>query len=102
MFEGVESCSLRWGRPLGDRAAWESKAEFEHAAEVFLVTELEDADESLRRKLSNLGHGGANLNASIAAFQAHKGTQAADRASAIAAIDEHHRDKLPARQRSTS
>ncbi len=98
-FPGEERCSLRWGRALEQREPHERDPELEFESVVCLHTEVDDAEERARRKLSNLGHTHVQLEHALSAFGSHKGEQPADRAAALAAVDRQHSTLLPAKAR---
>lgn len=90
-FPGVESCVVSWGTPLEERGPDESREPYTFSTTVWLRTATDDPDETLRRKLENMGHVGPHLEAAMATVpseHAPGGTRAAIEAAVVRAIAE--------------
>lgn len=95
-FPDVEVCHLRWGRPKAEREDPEDPEEYEYEAEIYLQ-DGEDEQESMRRKLHNLGYHGRDLAESVHAFQADvDADRTADVDDAKAEIAARHDEARPA------
>jgi len=94
-FPDVEVCHLRWGRPKAEREDPDDPEEYEYEAEIYLQ-DGEDEQESMRRRLHNLGYHGRDLAESVHAFQADVGAErTADMQDAKAEIAARHDDARP-------
>jgi type VI secretion system secreted protein VgrG len=91
VFDDVESCVVRWGRPLSAREPGASQATFEFQSTIFLRVDVPgDADETARRKLRNLGHHHEALHAAKDAFARRAGVASDDEGTLAASIDSEH------------
>jgi type VI secretion system secreted protein VgrG len=75
VFPDVETAHLRWGRPKDKRENPQDKELYEYEMEVYLMVDAKDDNETLRRKLHNLGHGGCDLTAAVRHYQDSLGTE---------------------------
>lgn len=82
----AESAEVEWGRPPSARPPGASAAEYEYRAEIFLAVDHDDADEAMRRKLSNLGIRAGSIEGMKEIFRRWKGL---DRAPEASDVDPH-------------
>jgi type VI secretion system secreted protein VgrG len=74
-FPDVEKAVLRWGRPKDKRQGPSSEEPYEYTMDVYLKAGDDDANESLRRKLHNMGHQAPDLSTAIRHYQDSIGVQ---------------------------
>ncbi|APR77091.1 Hypothetical protein A7982_02438 [Minicystis rosea] len=93
VFDDVESCLVRWGRPLADREAGASQEPFEFQSTIFLRTDVPGNEaETARRKLRNMGHQHESLHAAKHAFARRVGiADAEDEGMLTSSIEAEHR-----------
>ncbi|MFO0757230.1 MAG: type VI secretion system tip protein TssI/VgrG [Byssovorax sp.] len=74
-FPDVETAHVRWGRPNDQRDNPKDPEKYEFEMDVFMVVDHDDEDESLQRKLHNLGHQGSALHEAVNKLQAALGVE---------------------------
>jgi type VI secretion system secreted protein VgrG len=74
-FPDVDRAHVRWGRPPAERENPKDTEKYEFEMDVFLIVDDPDSDESIRRKLHNLGHQGGELHEAIQKMQAALGSE---------------------------
>jgi type VI secretion system secreted protein VgrG len=94
--EDVESVQLEWGRPEAARPEGASRAEYEYRSEIFLAVDHDDADEAMRRKLSNLGIRAGSVEGMKEIFRRWKRL---DRAPEAGDVDPHLDGSAPVRRK---
>jgi type VI secretion system secreted protein VgrG len=95
-FPDVERALVRWGRPKDKREDPSDPEPYEHEMEVFLKVDAADADESLRRKLSNLGHPARDLATAVRHYQDSLGADRTGKGSDVQGdVDGRHATASP-------
>jgi type VI secretion system secreted protein VgrG len=98
LYPEVESATLRWGRPVERADDPDAEDPYEQQMEIYLKTDVGDPDETLRRKLHNLGHRGRDLASAVRHYQRSSGLPPTGRADDVRAdVDARHGSANPAK-----
>lgn len=98
VYPDVEKALVRWGRPKDKREDTTDAEEYEYTMEVYLKIDDADADESLRRKLHNLGHQATELSSTVRHYQSSTGAERTGISSDVQGdVDTRHASATPAK-----
>jgi type VI secretion system secreted protein VgrG len=98
VYSDVERARVRWGRPKDKREDSTDAETYEYTMEVYLKIDDADADESLRRKLHNLGHHAADLSSAVRHYQSSTGAERTGISSDVQGdVDGRHANATPAK-----
>ncbi len=96
-FPDVEKAHVRWGRPMAERDDPPDSSPYEYEMDVYLTTGECSPEESLRRKLHNMGHKADDLHAAIRHYQDSIGAPRTGSAGDVKdEIDGRHQATSPA------